>query len=94
MSAPRVIVVGDLAVDVLVAPSVPLMTGRDVPARIATSGGGAGANTAAWLADLGVEVTLVARVGDDAAGREAVAELRACGVRLAVAVDHGRGRPG
>jgi sugar/nucleoside kinase (ribokinase family) len=87
MSAPRVIVVGDLAVDVLVAPSVPLMTGRDVPARIATSGGGAGANTAAWLADLGVEVTLVARVGDDAAGREAVAELRVCGVRLAVAVD-------
>jgi len=87
--AARVVVVGDLAVDVLVAPSQPPIPGRDVPARIVTTGGGAGANTAAWLADLGVEVTLVARVGDDAAGREAVAELRASGVRPAVAVDAG-----
>ncbi len=84
---PRVVVVGDLAVDVLVTPSGPVVAGGDVPARIATSGGGAGANTAAWLAHLGVEVTLVARVGDDPAGRAAVAELEADGVRAAVAVD-------
>lgn len=88
MSArPRVVVVGDLAVDVLVTPSGPVVAGGDVPARIVTSGGGAGANTAAWLAHLGVEVTLVARVGDDPAGRSAVAELEAGGVRAAVAVD-------
>lgn len=84
---PRVVVVGDLAVDVLVAPSEPLAPGRDVPARITTTGGGAGANTAAWLAGLGVQVTLVAKVGDDTAGRAAVAELRAAGVQPAVAVD-------
>jgi sugar/nucleoside kinase (ribokinase family) len=89
MTAPRVVVVGDLAVDVLVAPSGPPAPGQDVPARITTSGGGAGANTAAWLAHLGVDVTLVARVGDDAAGRAAVEELRAAGVRPAVAVDAG-----
>ncbi len=35
----------------------------------------------------GVDVTLVARVGDDAAGRAAVAELAAAGVRPVVAVD-------
>ena len=84
---PRVVVVGDLAVDVLVAPSIPPVPGADVPARITLSGGGAGANTAAWLADRGVDVTLVARVGDDAAGRAAVAELEAVGVRVAVTVD-------
>ncbi len=84
---PRVVVVGDLAVDVLVAPSAPPVVGADVAARITTSGGGAGANTAAWLADRGVDVTLVARVGADAAGRVAVAELEAAAVRAAVAVD-------
>ncbi len=60
--------------------------GRTSP-RGSTTAGGAGANTAAWLAARGVDVTLVARVGDDAAGRAAVAELAAAGVRPAVAVD-------
>ena len=84
---PRVVVVGDLAVDVLVAPSVPPVPGADVPARIMLCGGGAGANTAVWLADRGVDVTLVARVGDDPAGRAAVDELEAAGVRAAVTFD-------
>jgi sugar/nucleoside kinase (ribokinase family) len=86
---PRVVVVGDLAVDVLVAPAEPPRPGGDVPARITTSPGGAGANTAAWLAALGVDVTLTARVGADAPGRAAVAELEAAGVRVAVTVDAG-----
>jgi sugar/nucleoside kinase (ribokinase family) len=84
---PRIVVVGDIGVDVLVAPHMPAVTGADVPARIRTEGGGAGANTAAWLAHLGAEVTLVARVGADAAGRAAVAELAAAGVLPAVTVD-------
>lgn len=83
----RVVVVGDVAVDVLVAPSAPAVPGADVPARIRTTAGGAGANTAAWLAHLGAEVTLVARVGDDAAGRMATAGLRAAGVTTAQTVD-------
>ncbi|GAA2557062.1 carbohydrate kinase family protein [Pseudonocardia hydrocarbonoxydans] len=81
----RVVVVGDLAVDVLVTPSAPAAPGADVPARIRTVAGGAGANTAAWLAHLGSAVTLVARVGDDAAGRSAAADLP--GVDLALTVD-------
>ena len=82
-----VVVVGDIAVDVLVTPRVPAVPGADVPARIRTLAGGAGANTAAWLAALDVLVTLVARVGDDAAGRAATAELAAAGVATVVAVD-------
>lgn len=77
----RIVVVGDVAVDVLVEPVRPVVPGADVPARIRTAAGGAGANTAAWLAHLGADVTLVARVGDDPAGRAAVGELRAAGVR-------------
>ena len=42
----RVVVVGDLAVDVLVTPTTAPVPGADVPARITTAPGGAGANTA------------------------------------------------
>ncbi len=85
--APRIVVVGDVAVDVLVEPATPAVPGADVRARIRTTAGGAGANTAAWLAHLGAEVTLVARVGEDAAGRGARDELRAAGVRTVLTVD-------
>ncbi|HET6259916.1 MAG TPA: PfkB family carbohydrate kinase [Pseudonocardia sp.] len=84
---PRVVVVGDVAVDVLVAPSGPAVHGADVPARIRTGAGGAGANTAAWLAHLGADVTLVARVGEDAAGSAAAADLADAGVLPALTVD-------
>lgn len=89
MSRPRVVVVGDLAVDVLVAPRTSVVPGADVPARISTGAGGAGANTAAWLAHLGADVTLVARVGNDPAGRAAAAELERAGVHTALTVDPG-----
>jgi len=87
MNRPRVVVVGDLAVDVLVTPTTSPLPGADVPARIATTPGGAGANTAAWLVARGVDVTLVGRVGDDVAGRAVVAGLADAGVDAAVAVD-------
>jgi sugar/nucleoside kinase (ribokinase family) len=87
VSAPRVVVVGDLAVDVLVEPVTPAVPGADVRARIRMTAGGAGANTAAWLAHLGAEVTLVARIGDDPAGRAAADELREAGVRPVLRVD-------
>jgi sugar/nucleoside kinase (ribokinase family) len=84
---PRVVVVGDVAVDVLVEPRTPAVPGADVPARIRSAAGGAGANTAAWLAHLGAEVTLVGRVGADPAGTAAAADLRGAGIRPALAVD-------
>jgi len=86
-----VLVVGDVALDVLVAPAAVPVAGADVPARIRTRPGGAGANTAAWLAhlgrDTGIAVTLAARIGADPAGRAAAAELAAVGVTAHLAVD-------
>ena len=82
-----VLVVGDLATDIVVRPDGPVQPATDTPARVRMSGGGAAANSAAWLARAGVPVTLIARVGDDAPGRERVAELERIGVRCHVAVD-------
>lgn len=84
----RVVVVGDLVTDVVAVLAGPLATGSDTPATIRFTGGGQAANTAAWLAELGVPVTLVAAVGADQEGRARVAELVRAGVDCAVAV-HG-----
>jgi sugar/nucleoside kinase (ribokinase family) len=83
-----VVVVGDLMVDVVARMSGPLAHGSDTPASVSYRPGGAGANVAAWLAVCGVPVTLVARVGDDEAGRGALERLRGHGVEVsAVARD-------
>ena len=47
------------------------MFGHDTRARVTVTPGGAGGNTAAWLARHDVDVSLIARVGDDEAGRTA-----------------------
>ena len=87
----RVLVVGDVALDVLVTPATVPVAGADVPTQIRTRPGGAGANTAAWLAHLGrasgIAVTLAARVGADPPGRAAAADLAAAGVTAHLAVD-------
>ena len=83
----RIVVAGDVMRDVVATLGAPLAHGSDTPAAIAERGGGAGANVAAWLARAGAAVTLIGRVGDDAAGRAAVDGLRAEGVDLRLAVD-------
>jgi ribokinase len=83
----RIVVVGDVMVDVVTRLSVPLAPGSDAPAVIRFHGGGSAANTAAWLARAGAEPVLVARVGDDERGREARDELRALGVDARLAAD-------
>ncbi|GAA1605921.1 carbohydrate kinase family protein [Actinoplanes couchii] len=79
-----ILVVGDLVTDVLVEHDGPIQPGSDTDAAIRVAGGGQAANTAAWLAHAGHQVTLVAAVGDDQPGRDRVAELSAAGVRCAV----------
>ena len=83
----QVVVLGDVMVDVVTRLSGPVAPGSDSPARIGFEGGGQAANTAAWLAVAGAEVALVARVGDDSAGRAAAEELAALGVETRLAVD-------
>jgi len=80
----EVVVVGDLATDVVVLLEGSPAPGSDRPAAIRSRGGGAGANVAVHLARLGTPVTFAGCVGDDAAGTGLVAELAAAGVTPAV----------
>ena len=82
-----VAVLGDVNADVVATVAGPLARGSDTPATVRFAGGGQGANVAAWLAALGAPAAFVGRVGDDAAGRAAVAALTALGVDVRVAVD-------
>src|ERR687894_510686 len=81
----RAVVLGDLMLDVVLAPARPLESGTDVPGTVALRQGGSAANTARWLARLGVRTTLVAAVGRDPAGRALVDALKADGVRVRAA---------
>ncbi|TFV56889.1 carbohydrate kinase family protein [Geodermatophilus sp. DF01-2] len=90
-TAPGVVVVGDLATDVVVLLEGDPAPGSDRPAAIRTRGGGAGANVAVHLARLGTPVTFAGCVGDDAAGAGLVAELAAAGVTPAVRTVAGAG---
>lgn len=82
-----VVVVGDAGLDVVARHSGPLVHGGDSRASVTIEPGGAGANTAVWLAACGASPVLVTRVGADSAGRQVHAELTAAGVRCAFAVD-------
>ncbi|WP_420123823.1 carbohydrate kinase family protein [Nakamurella sp.] len=86
----RVVVVGDVMLDVRCRLAAPIAPGDDTPAAITSHAGGAGANAAAGLARLGPVVDLIARVGDDEAGRAARAELTARGITCRFAVDPAR----
>ena len=77
---PRIVVVGDLVVDVVLRPDRPLEHGSDVPGRIALTQGGSASNAARWLGRLGARSALVAAVGRDAAGRALVSAIRSDGV--------------
>ena len=77
---PRVVVLGDLMLDVVLASESVLVAGTDVAGRVRFRQGGSAANTARWLARLGARTTLVAAVGRDPAGRALVKAVTADGV--------------
>jgi sugar/nucleoside kinase (ribokinase family) len=84
MTAARVVVVGDVCTDVVVLLAGVPAPGSDRPASIAHRGGGAGANVAAHLAELGTPVVLAGCVGDDVPGQALCRGLADGGVALAV----------
>jgi sugar/nucleoside kinase (ribokinase family) len=87
----RIVVLGDLMVDVVARLDGPVAVGSDSAARIEWGYGGSAANVAAWLVLAGAErPALVARVGDDAQGAAAVSDLTAAGVDVHCAVDEER----
>lgn len=75
-TAARIVVLGDLMLDVVLAPDRRLESGTDVPGHVALVQGGSAANTARWLGRLGARSTLVASVGRDPAGRALVDAVR------------------
>ena len=87
MTPVSVMVLGDVVTDVVVRMREPLAIGSDAAASISTHGGGAGGNVAAWFAAAGASPTLVARIGDDDAGRMLTGALADAGVATALAVD-------
>jgi len=80
-----IVVLGEVMLDVVAFHEGPLAIASDTPARIRLRPGGAGANTAAWLARVGADVALIARVGDDDAANLALSAMD--GVDLRVSVD-------
>ncbi len=78
----RVLVLGDLVLDVVLRAAAPIESGTDVPGRVEIRQGGSAANVARWLARLGVRSQLVCAIGRDGAGRSLVAQLRRDGVAV------------
>lgn len=95
-SPARVLVLGDLVLDVVLHASQPIDSGTDVPGRVEIRQGGSAANAARWLARLGVRSQLVCAVGRDGAGRSLVAQLRrdSVEVRAVRVAGHRTGRIG
>ena len=85
-----IVVVGDIAVDVVSMLRTPLVRGSDAAAEVRLMPGGSGANVAVWLARLGERVTFVGRIGDDIFGRWLQDDLAAEGVTPALVVDRAR----
>ena len=83
MSGRRVVLVGDLMMDVVVQPTAPLAPTSDTPANVRVGRGGAGANMAVGLARAGHAVTYLGAVGGDATGQLVVEELRNAGITVA-----------
>jgi len=76
----KVLCLGDIMLDVTAVVGAPIKQGVETRASISTQGGGAAANVASWLAVSGTPAHLIARVGDDPAGRTVLAELDRFGV--------------
>jgi ribokinase len=86
----RLVVLGDVMVDVVCRLDGPIALGSDAPGRIEFGYGGSGANVAAWAAvaqGAGAPPVLAGRIGADERGRAAEEELRATGVDTRLAVD-------
>ena len=76
----RIVVLGDLMLDVVVRPDGAIKPTSDTPSSVRLTRGGAAANFAVALAQSGHDVTYVALVGDDLAANVALSALAQSGV--------------
>ena len=77
----RVLCIGDAMIDVIVQMKSAINVNSDTLSEISMHGGGAAANTATWLAHLGVTTSFAGRIGADISGANFHAELTAFGVQ-------------
>lgn len=83
MTGQRVLVLGDLGVDMMIkVPSLPKADQKFNGERVALGAGGMAANVAVALARLGTPVRLAAAIGDDAYAESVLGALRNEGVDL------------
>lgn len=78
------VVLGDLVLDVVVAPSEPIAVGTDVAGHVSVVQGGSAATTARWLARLGAQSSMIAAIGRDSAGRALVKTMEGDHVTMRV----------
>ena len=83
---PKVLVIGDVMIDLIVRPEGPVAIGSDRRSTIVAKPGGSAANQAVWLGHFGVAATLIGRVaaGDHAAQ---TAMFQAAGVEPRLVAD-------
>lgn len=77
-------VLGDLVLDVVLAPIIDIAVGTDVPGRVRLVQGGSAATTARWLGRLGARSSLIAAIGRDGSGHALVSAMEADGVTMRV----------
>ena len=83
----RVVVVGSITVDLVTHVDRVPVTGETVPGRgLERHAGGRGSHRAVAAREAGADVTLVAAVGDDDAGRASAERLRRRGIHLLLTV--------
>ncbi len=80
--SPRIVVLGDLVLDVVLSADRPLRRGTDVAGRVSFRQGGSASTTARWFARLGLDAALVTAIGEDGPGDALVAYLESRGVRV------------
>jgi ribokinase len=77
---PKILCIGDVMLDVVVALQAPINYGEDTPSKITTHSGGAAGNVASWIAHTGTAASIVARIGNDSAGAALISEFEDLGV--------------
>ena len=85
-----IVVLGDIAVDIVSVLRAPLARGSDSPGEVSPMPGGSGANVAVWLARLGHPVVFVGRLGNDPFGRWLRTDLEAENVESILTIDASR----
>jgi sugar/nucleoside kinase (ribokinase family) len=86
---PRLVLLGDLLLDVVVTPERPIERGTDVPGTLAFRRGGSAANTAVAFVRAGGDATLITSLGDDFWASRLSRSLRQDGVRVHAAGQRG-----